>query len=158
MKTVHLKFSIEELEEIDDWKNERRIRTRSEAIRRLIRDSLANCEKQERIPPRIVQESAGFNDSLIKNTVRNVIAEDTSITSMKIMRRLIQSRNGLLGLSQFFDDLDGNILHRKGRRPDTVDSDVINGSPSKTKTRLATEATTERISTRSRMSTNVTTT
>jgi len=82
MKTVHLKFSPEELEEIDAWKNERRIRTRSEAIRRLIRDSLANYDKSPKVPPRIVPEPLGFNDSLIKNTVRNVIAEDTALTSL----------------------------------------------------------------------------
>lgn len=39
-RTVHLKFSDAELEVIDGWQEKKKIRTRSEAIRQLIRCSL----------------------------------------------------------------------------------------------------------------------
>ncbi len=41
-KTVHLKFSEDELNEIDAWKDARHIRTRSEGIRQLIRIALSD--------------------------------------------------------------------------------------------------------------------
>lgn len=40
LKTVHLKFLEEELEEIDEWQRLHHIRTRSEAIRQMIRRTI----------------------------------------------------------------------------------------------------------------------
>lgn len=40
-RTVHLKFSEDELKDIDNWRNTRRIRTRSEAIRQMIRIAIS---------------------------------------------------------------------------------------------------------------------
>ena len=40
LRTVHLKFSEKEIEEIDIWRDGHGIRTRSEAIRQMIRHTL----------------------------------------------------------------------------------------------------------------------
>ena len=50
LRTVHLKFSEEEIEDIDLWREKYHIRTRSEAIRQMIRRTLeaenVNDDKQ----------------------------------------------------------------------------------------------------------------
>ncbi len=46
MRTIHLQLSDEEIEEIDQWSDQRGVRTRSGAIRQLIRQGLDSSNYQ----------------------------------------------------------------------------------------------------------------
>lgn len=69
-RTVHLKFSDEELDVVDAWQRKKKIRTRSEAIRQLIRCAIdADMLMPEKDDLYLLNEKqgSGFTPSFLKS-------------------------------------------------------------------------------------------
>lgn len=94
LRTVHLKFSDNELKEIDAWKEDNHIRTRSEAIRQMLRHTIESTDdfhhmaEQER---KFMKPS--LHDGEISEELARAINETVQREVDKVMKKSLKDNS-----------------------------------------------------------------
>ncbi len=93
LRTVHLKFSDMEIDEIDDWRKKNMIRTRSEAIRQLIKRAMDSDFARSMGAGMVANEAVGGmaerSAAFMAPTPEGSLRSDTEL--QKMIREIVNS-------------------------------------------------------------------